>query len=206
MVTTVTSGLNELLLQAQSDESKVSHVRGRVNSEGLEVCGSVCIVLVGNAKQALTRQHIEGLHGNQGILLGIMSNHRVNHGEINLIGELHVTTILESLHGVLLNGALIRHGRHTLGQGNSVSLQGSPTSHLQLISLILNRGFIREPVVYILVRIVADSIQKLLGVKHFRIDFRPTIATRSIGEFDIGIDVCCGIKMHSSRHCKFPPF
>ena len=197
----VLTGLNELLLQIEDDLTKVVHAGGAGEIEVLEVItrdayavGNLgCVVGVCHCEQGFLCEQVEGLHCDEGVLLGVVRDDGINNLEVYLIGELHVTTILVGLDLILLDGALIGHGRYAFSQRSSMRLQGCPSTELQLICLVANGLGVSETEVYVLVCIQTDGVEQLLIIENFRIDN----ARACLGsKLKPGVDICGCVQKH----------
>ena len=199
--TTVVSGLDQLLFQIEDDLTKIVHAGGAGEVEVLEiiacytrVSGNLrCVVGIRYCEKGFLCKEIKSLHCDERVLLSVVRDDGVNHLEVNLIGELHVTTVLIGLDLVLLNRALIGHGRYAFSQRGGVCLQGSPSTELKLVGLITDRLGICKTEIYVLVCIETDGVEQLLIVEHFGID--NTLACLS-SKLNPGVNICSCVQKH----------
>ena len=122
-----------------------------------------------------------------------MGDDGVNDLKVDLIGELHITAILVSRDLILLDGALIGHGRYTFYQRSSVCLEGCPSTELQLVCLVSDRLSICQTEVHILVSIQTDGVEQLLIIENFRID---NTGTCLVCKLYPGVDICGCVQKH----------
>ena len=122
-----------------------------------------------------------------------MSDDGVNNLKVNLIGELHVATILVGSDLILLDRALIGHGRDAFYQRSGVRLEGCPSAELQLICLVTDRLSICQTEVHILVSIQTDGVEQLLIIENFRID---NTGTCLVCKLYPGVDICGCVQKH----------